>query len=92
MDNSPKLFRKRNEGMTGKTIYHSMKALNTHFAANYRRGIGPTCIVLMLTTTGHKSGMPRVTPLQFEEVEGNYYIGSARGQAADWVKTRSRLG
>lgn len=69
-----------------KTIYHRMKALNARMAANYQRGIGPTRVVLLLTTTGRKSGLPRVTPLQFEEVDGAYYIASARGREADWFK------
>jgi deazaflavin-dependent oxidoreductase (nitroreductase family) len=72
--------------MSNKTIYHYMKSLNARMAANYTRGFGPTRIVLLLTTIGRKSGLPRVTPLQFEEVDGNYYIASARGQAADWFK------
>jgi deazaflavin-dependent oxidoreductase (nitroreductase family) len=63
-----------------------MKALNSRMAANYKRGFGPTQVVLLLTTTGRKSGLPRVTPLQFEEVNGNYYIASARGSEADWYK------
>jgi deazaflavin-dependent oxidoreductase (nitroreductase family) len=63
-----------------------MKTLNARMAANYKRGFGPTRIVLLLTTTGRKSGLPRVTPLQFEEVDGDYYIASARGQDADWFK------
>jgi len=63
-----------------------MKALNARMAANYKRGFGPTRMVLLLTTTGRKSGLPRVTPLQFEEIDGDYYIASARGQAADWFK------
>jgi deazaflavin-dependent oxidoreductase (nitroreductase family) len=72
--------------MSPKTIYHRMKALNARMAANYQRGFGPTRIVLLLTTTGRKSGLPRVTPLQFEKVDGDYYIASARGQDADWFK------
>jgi len=72
--------------MPEKTIYHRMKALNARMAANYKRGIGPTRIVLLLTTIGRKSGLPRVTPLQYEEVQGEYYIASARGQSADWFK------
>jgi deazaflavin-dependent oxidoreductase (nitroreductase family) len=63
-----------------------MRALNTRMAANYRRGIGPTRLVLLLTTIGRKSGFPRVTPLQFEEIDGLYYIASARGREADWFK------
>lgn len=42
--------------------------------------------MLLLTTTGRKSGQPRVTPLQYEEVDGAYYIASARGLQADWFK------
>lgn len=72
--------------MSPKTIYHRMKALNARMVANYRRGIGPTRVVLLLTTVGRKSGLPRVTPLQFEEADGAYYVVSARGPEADWFK------
>jgi deazaflavin-dependent oxidoreductase (nitroreductase family) len=54
-------------------------------AANYKRGIGPTREVLLLTTIGRKSGLPRVTPLQYEQIV-NDYIASARGTQADWFK------
>jgi deazaflavin-dependent oxidoreductase (nitroreductase family) len=40
--------------------------------------------VLVITTVGRKSGQPRSTPLQFEEVDGVYYVASARGRKADW--------
>lgn len=53
---------------------------------NYRRGFGPRRLVLLLTTTGRKSGQPRLTPLQYEQVQGVIYIASARGQAADWFR------
>ncbi len=72
--------------MSPKTIYHRMKAMNARMAANYRRGFGPRSVVLLLTTTGRKSGLPRLTPLQFEQVGGEYFVASARGQAADWFK------
>jgi deazaflavin-dependent oxidoreductase (nitroreductase family) len=54
----------------------------------YALGLGPLLghFVLLLTTTGRKSGLPRLTPLQYEEVDGRYYLGSARGQAADWFR------
>jgi len=42
--------------------------------------------VLVLTTRGRKSGLPRLTPLQYEEVEGIYYVASARGVQADWYR------
>ncbi len=43
-------------------------------------------LVLLLTTTGRKSGRPRVTPLQYEEVDGVTYVASARGTEADWYR------
>jgi deazaflavin-dependent oxidoreductase (nitroreductase family) len=42
--------------------------------------------VLLLTTTGRKTGLPRTTPLQYEIVDGVIYVGSARGQKADWFR------
>lgn len=56
--------------------------LNTHI---YKKGFRATShLVLLLTTTGRKTGLARVTPLQYEELEGEYLIASARGPEADW--------
>jgi len=54
----------------------------------YAIGLGPLIgrLVLLLTTTGRKSGLPRVTPLQYEEIDGIFYVGSARGDKADWYR------
>jgi deazaflavin-dependent oxidoreductase (nitroreductase family) len=54
----------------------------------YAVGLGQVIgkIILLLTTTGRKSGQPRVTPLQYEEINGEYYLGAARGLQADWVR------
>jgi deazaflavin-dependent oxidoreductase (nitroreductase family) len=54
----------------------------------YVIGLGPVIgkIILLLTTTGRKSGQPRVTPLQYEEIDGAYYLGAARGLKADWLR------
>jgi len=54
----------------------------------YEGGLAPLLgrFILLLTTTGRKSGLPRTTPLQFEVVNGAYYIGSARGAQADWFR------
>lgn len=54
----------------------------------YALGLGPLMwrLILLLTTTGRKSGMPRVTPLQYEAVDGAIYLGAARGRQADWVR------
>jgi deazaflavin-dependent oxidoreductase (nitroreductase family) len=67
-------------------IWKIMRRLNQRMAANYRKGFGPTRVVLLLTTIGRKSGLPRVTPLQYEEIKGVYYLGSARGAQADWYR------
>jgi deazaflavin-dependent oxidoreductase (nitroreductase family) len=54
----------------------------------YAVGLGPVIgrIILLLTTTGRKSGQLRVTPLQYEKIDGAYYLGAARGVRADWVR------
>lgn len=54
----------------------------------YKLGLGPVVgrIFLLLTTTGRKTGLPRETPLQYEEVHGVIYVASARGMDADWVR------
>jgi deazaflavin-dependent oxidoreductase (nitroreductase family) len=54
----------------------------------YAVGLGPLVgkIILLLTTTGRKSGQKRVTPLQYEEIDGKVYLGSARGTKSDWYR------
>ncbi len=54
----------------------------------YALGLGPVVgrLILLLTTTGRKTGLPRVTPLQYEEQDGVIYVASARGQQADWYR------
>ncbi|MBN1221037.1 MAG: nitroreductase family deazaflavin-dependent oxidoreductase [Anaerolineae bacterium] len=54
----------------------------------YALGLGPIYgrLVLLLTTIGRKSGQPRVTPLQYEEIDGIIYVAAARGQQADWFR------
>ena len=42
--------------------------------------------ILLLTTTGRKSGLPRVTPLQYEAIDGAWYVASAKGAKADWFQ------
>jgi deazaflavin-dependent oxidoreductase (nitroreductase family) len=42
--------------------------------------------ILLLTTVGRKSGLPRVTPLLYDEIDGIIYVGSARGAKADWYQ------
>ena len=54
----------------------------------YAIGLGPLVgrIILLLTTTGRRSGKKRVTPLQYEMIGSDYYLGSARGVKSDWVR------
>ncbi|MBN1259604.1 MAG: nitroreductase family deazaflavin-dependent oxidoreductase [Anaerolineae bacterium] len=54
----------------------------------YAVGLGPLIgrVVLLLTTTGRKSGLERVTPLQYEDVDGVICAGAMRGARADWVR------
>ena len=54
----------------------------------YALGLGPIIgrIVLLLTTTGRKTGLKRVTSLQYEEVDGAIYLGASRGLKSDWVR------
>jgi deazaflavin-dependent oxidoreductase (nitroreductase family) len=54
----------------------------------YAVGLGPWMgnLVLLLTTTGRKSGQRRVTPLQYEEIDGKIYLAAARGKHADWFR------
>jgi deazaflavin-dependent oxidoreductase (nitroreductase family) len=54
----------------------------------YAIGFGPFVgnFLLLLTTIGRKSHKPRVTPLQYEEIDGKVYLGVALGQKADWLR------
>ncbi len=42
--------------------------------------------ILLLTHTGRKSGNRYTTPLQYEKINGSYYIGAGRGSKADWFR------
>lgn len=60
---------------------------NRLFLRFYGRGLGRLLgkLILLLTTTGRKSGKRHTIPLQYEEVAGVYYVGAAMGMKADWV-------
>ena len=65
-------------------LWRIMRFLNPFISRRFRseKQIGPN--VLVLVTSGRKSRRPHRTPLQFELIDGQYYIGSARGTLADW--------
>lgn len=54
----------------------------------YALGLGSLIgrFILLITTTGRKTGLPRETPLQYEEFDGAIYVGSSRGTRADWFQ------
>lgn len=65
-----------------------MKNIQKIHRVLYAIGLGPLVgkLILLLTTTGRKSGRKRVTPLQYEKIGDDYYLGAARGTKADWVR------
>jgi deazaflavin-dependent oxidoreductase (nitroreductase family) len=67
-------------------LWRWMKPFNRRMVRKYSAQFRASDIVLLLTTIGCKSGQRRVTPLQFDELEGEYFIGSARGIEADWFR------
>jgi len=67
-------------------FWQVMGLLNKRMVSTYGPKSKAANRVLVLTTVGRKSGKLRATPLQFEEVEGVYYIASARGVQADWYR------
>jgi deazaflavin-dependent oxidoreductase (nitroreductase family) len=63
-----------------------MRYLNQHVMPRTRPEERASGLVLLLTTTGRKSGLPRETRLQYEEDRGVLYVAAARGQQADWFR------
>jgi len=65
-----------------------MKNIQKIHRGLYAIGLGSLIggFVLLLITTGRKSGLKRVTPLQYEKIGEDYYLGAARGLNADWVR------
>ena len=43
-------------------------------------------VVLLLTTTGRRSGRPHTIGLQYELIDGAYWVGAADGPRADWYR------
>ncbi len=67
-------------------FWRSLRRLNRRVVSRYGPRFKAAEIVLLLTTTGRTSGLPRITPLQFEESGGLIYVSAARGQNADWFR------
>ena len=71
---------------TSPGVWRLMRRLSGRVIRLVAAGRGPAGLVMVLTTTGRKSGLQRQTPLQYEQVGEDYYIASARGAQADWFR------
>jgi deazaflavin-dependent oxidoreductase (nitroreductase family) len=63
-----------------------MRFANRHLMPKTRPEVRLGGLVLLLTTTGRKSGLPRQTRLQYEKEDSVIYVAAARGQQADWFR------
>lgn len=61
---------------------------NRKFSQLYRRFLYRFAggVVLLLTTTGRRSGRPHTVGLQYELIDGVYWVGAADGERADWYR------
>lgn len=62
-----------------------MRSMNRRLVSRFKEGKAAPGLVLVLVTTGRRTGQRRETPLQFEQIESDYWVASARGRDADWV-------
>jgi deazaflavin-dependent oxidoreductase (nitroreductase family) len=67
-------------------IWRLIRFMNRRVALNNSPKVKGGELVLVLYHVGRKSGLQRATPLQYEEVGGDYYVASARGAQADWFR------
>jgi len=61
---------------------------NKVFSQVYRKALYRPMgrFILLLTTTGRKTGTPHTVGVQYELIESKYYIGAADGTRADWYR------
>jgi deazaflavin-dependent oxidoreductase (nitroreductase family) len=74
--------------MNQEKFWGRMKNIQRIHRILYAVGLGPIVgkIILLLSTTGRKTGQKRITPLQYEEIDGQYFLVSARGTKSDWYR------
>lgn len=74
--------------MMPDTFWAKMKNVQTMHKQLYDSGRGWVIgkFILLLTHTGRRSGNRYTTPLQYEKIDGAYYVGAGRGQKADWFR------
>lgn len=63
-----------------------MRRMNRFVRRIYSAHFPGRRLILLLTTTGRRSGLPRATPLQYELIDGIHWVASGWGQDADWLK------
>jgi deazaflavin-dependent oxidoreductase (nitroreductase family) len=61
---------------------------NEVMVKRYRAGLGRLAgrMILLLTTTGRKSGRQHTVAVQYEKIDGKVYIGAGYGQKCDWYR------
>ncbi len=61
---------------------------NIKFSHLYRRLLYRVAggVVLLLTTTGRKTGKLHTVGLQYELIDGRYYVAAADGTSSDWLR------
>lgn len=66
----------------------SFSRFNKVFCRLYRRLLYRIAggLVLLLTTTGRKSGRAHTVGLQYELIDRRYWVGAALGVQADWFR------
>lgn len=67
-------------------VWRVMRRANRRVARLVASGRGPRRVVALLTTTGRRTGLARVTPLQYERTDDGYVVASARGEHAHWFR------
>ena len=61
---------------------------NEVMVRRYRAGLGKVAgrMILLLTTIGRKSGNSHTVAVQYEKIDGKYFIGAANGVKSDWYQ------
>jgi deazaflavin-dependent oxidoreductase (nitroreductase family) len=67
-----------------------LRRMNRSMVKRYGPRFPGRRLILLLTTTGRKSGEPRVTPLQYELIDSIHWVASGWGKDADWLKNIRR--
>src|SRR4030065_779507 len=73
----------------------AFRVLNKFMVAMFRLGLGPcvggnpyTGYIMVITTIGRRSGLPRRTPVNYASGENEVYCLAGFGRRADWDRNR----